>query len=138
MAKDPTSHSPSPVFMFFDPVIKLILIALLIFTPIAFGSVEIWAFSLMELGILLIIVLYAIQQSFFPSNPEPRTPNSTIDHNSAFPIPHLAFALCFLFLALIIFQMIPLPAELVKIISPQTYELRTTLVFDQCPIVHRP
>jgi O-antigen ligase len=123
--------------MFIDPVIKLILIALLIFTPIAFGSVEIWAFSLMELGILLIIVLYAIQQSFFPPNPEPRTPNSTIDHNSAFPIPHFAFVLCFLFLALIIFQMIPLPAELVKIISPQTYELRTTLVFND-PMTNAP
>ncbi len=42
-------------------LIKLILTLLLIFTPIAFGSMELWAFSLMELGILLMIVLWAIQ-----------------------------------------------------------------------------
>jgi hypothetical protein len=41
--------------------IKFILILLLVFTPIAFGSVELWAFSLMELGILLMIILWVIQ-----------------------------------------------------------------------------
>jgi len=110
--------------MSFDPVIKLILIALLIFTPIAFGSVEIWAFSLMELGILLIIVLYVIQEFLI------RNSHSAIDYNSAIRNPQSAFVLCFLFLALILFQMIPLPAEVVKVISPKTYELRTQLLND--------
>lgn len=32
----------------FNPIIKFILIFLIIFTPIAFGSMEVWAFSLME------------------------------------------------------------------------------------------
>src|SRR4030042_1670879 len=45
----------------FDHLIKWLLISLLVFTPIALGSVEIWAFSLMELGILLLIALYIIQ-----------------------------------------------------------------------------
>ena len=40
---------------------KFILILLFVFTPIAFGSMEIWAFSLMELGILLLIILWSIQ-----------------------------------------------------------------------------
>ena len=40
---------------------KLILILLLVVTPIAFGSMDLWAFSIMELGILLIICLWAIQ-----------------------------------------------------------------------------
>jgi len=102
--------------MLFDSVIKLILIALLIFTPIAFGSVEIWAFSLMELGILLIMVLYVIQE-FLIRNP-----------HSALRTPHSAFVLCFLFLALILFQMIPLPDAMVKVISPQTYNLRNNLM----------
>ena len=44
-----------------NKTMKFILILLLIFTPIAFGSMEIWAFSLMELGILLLIVLWSIQ-----------------------------------------------------------------------------
>ena len=42
-----------------NKAIKLILMFLLIFTPIAFGSMELWAFSLMELGILLMIILWA-------------------------------------------------------------------------------
>ena len=45
----------------FTRFIKLILILLLIFTPIAFGAVELWAFSIMELGVLVIIILAAIQ-----------------------------------------------------------------------------
>lgn len=117
--------------MSFDPVIKLILIVLLIFTPFAFGSVEIWAFSLMELGILLIIVLYVLQESFF-------SPNSAIDYNATFRIPHSALVLCSLFLALILFQMIPLPAAWVKIISPQTYNLRTQLLNDLMPAAYSP
>ena len=50
-------------------LIKFILISLIIFTPLALGSVEIWAFSLMELGILLIIALYVIQE-FLIRNPQ--------------------------------------------------------------------
>ncbi len=46
------------IFNFF---IKFILIFLIVFTPIAFGSIELWAFSIMELGILLIIILWAVQ-----------------------------------------------------------------------------
>jgi O-antigen ligase len=97
-------------------LIKFILISLIIFTPLALGSVEIWAFSLMELGILLIIALYVIQEFVI------RTPHS------APRTPHSAFVLCFLFLALILFQMISLPAAMVKVISPKTYELRNNLM----------
>ncbi len=129
-----------PSFMSSNSVIKLILIILLVFTPLAFGSVAIWAFSLMELGILLIIVLHVLQVSFLrPSsfvpgssssiaNSEPRTPNSAIDYNSAFPIPRSAWVLCSLFLVLILLQMVPLPAAWVSGISPQTYILRTQLL----------
>lgn len=117
----------------FDKVIKFLLISLLIFTPVALGSMEIWAFSMMELGILLIIVLYIIQQSLLrPSSIAPR-PSSLVHRpsSSAFRIPPFAIVLCSLFLALILLQMIPLPAEIVKIISPKTFELRTQLLNDQ-------
>ena len=114
--------------MSFDPVIKLILIILLVFTPLAFGSVAIWAFSLMELGILLIIILFTVQQLFFARNSELGTRNSAIDYNSAFPIPRSALVLCSLFLALILLQMFPLPAAWLSSISPQTYNLRVRLL----------
>ncbi len=45
-----------------DSTIEILLILLLIFTPLAFGSQVPWAYFLMELGILLIIILWAAQR----------------------------------------------------------------------------
>jgi O-antigen ligase len=95
--------------------IKLTLILLLIFTPIAFGSMELWAFSLMELGILFMIILWAIQKvTHYKNKSEIRNLKSEI-------------LLLSLFLALVFFQMIPIPPGIMKIISPKTYELRHIL-----------
>jgi O-antigen ligase len=103
-------------------LIKLIIIGLLIFTPIAFGSMEIWASSLMELGILMIIIL-GIIQNLFSLNSELRTPNFQFRTlNSKLPTIFLS-----LFLLLVLFQMIPLPAGIMKALSPKTYELRQVL-----------
>ena len=121
--------------MFFK-AIKIILISLFIFTPVAFGSMDIWAFSLMELGILLVISLYAIQGIFFQvsGNPAYRPPNTGANPGGAirfFGIKKnfsaFAFILLTLFLALILFQLIPLPSEVVKFLSPKTFELRQLL-----------
>jgi O-antigen ligase len=138
---------------------KLILIFLIIFTPIAFGSMELWAFSIMELGILLIIILWAIQSLLRPAlrrvqgspeprwiqglSPEPRwiqglSPEPRwIQGLSPEPYmvqgelqsPHSTFVviLLSLFLLLILFQLLPLPSGILKIISPKTYALRSAL-----------
>ena len=75
---------------------------------------EIWAFSIMELGILAIIVFWAIQNLFRISD---------------FGIRNLNHEILFLslFLIFIILQMIPLPSEVIKIFSPKTYALRHSL-----------
>ena len=120
----------------FGKAIQFILICLFIFTPVAYGSMDIWAFSLMELGILLIISLYAIQGVFFhvSGNPAFRPPNADANTHgairffaikknfSAFPLILLS-----LFLALILFQLIPLPSGVLKTLSPKTFELRQLL-----------
>ncbi len=108
-----------------NSLIKLILIFLLVITPIAFGSVELWAFSLMELGILLIIILWSIRSIIV------RPLASEKSFNSALRIPHSAFVIVLLslFLLLILFQLLPLPSGLLKIISPKTYFLRQSLSF---------
>jgi len=113
----------------FDTLIKLILISLFIFTPIALGSIEIWAFSSMELGILLVIILATIGRLFSP-------PSAIRNPQSNLPLPQFAIRnsqskillilLC-LFLAFILFQTIPLPSGMIKILSPKTYELRHQL-----------
>jgi O-antigen ligase len=97
-----------------DYLIKVILFFLLIVTPLAFGATEIWAFSIMELGILAIIIFWAIQNLF---------------RISEFGVRNLKYEIVFLslFLVLILFQMIPIPPGIMKIISPKTYELRHLL-----------
>jgi len=105
----------------FKYLIKSILILLILFTPLAFGSFELWAFSLMELGILLIIILWTIQSLIF------RTPNSPL-HLSGRQAPSaMVMVLLCVFLLLVLFQMVPLPSGWVKILSPKTYELRLAL-----------
>lgn len=104
-------------------LIKVILIGLLIFTPLAFGSVELWAFSLMELGILLIIALWAIQRLL---SPRPKPGESTVLVERT-PNLRLVGILLFLFLLLVLLQMVPLPPGVLKVLSPRTYHLRADL-----------
>jgi O-antigen ligase len=118
-----------------NSLIKLILIFLLVFTPIAFGSIELWAFSIMELAILLIIILWVIQsiivrplaseKSFYSAirNPWPVQCGA----NFTGPQSAMPLVLVFLFLLLILFQLLPLPPGLLKILSPKTYTLRSAL-----------
>jgi O-antigen ligase len=131
----------------FNYLIKFILVVLIIFTPIAFSSIELWAFSLMELGILLIIILWAIQ-SLLPHAPcvvhgSPQ-PNRIQGHNpepymvqGAIRNPKFTFPMVLLciFLLLILFQLLPLPPGILKILSPRTFELRNSLsTFDPQPL----
>ncbi len=106
-------------------------ISLLLFTPIAFGSMELWAFSLMELGILLILIFWAIQQ-LVTSNSLSLTRYSTLCN----PYPSVEWKqfavviiLLSLFLLIVLLQTIPLPSDLIKVISSKTFSLRNKLLF---------
>jgi O-antigen ligase len=101
-----------------DKAIKFILILLFIFTPVAFGSMGLWAFSLMELSILLIILLWGFGR-FFANEHRIRA----FAHLRIYPV----VVLLSLFLLLVLFQMVPLPSGIIKMISPKAYELRQSL-----------
>ena len=105
-----------------DQLIKNLLILLLIFTPIAFGSMEIWAFSLMELGIILIIILGTLQWAFRKPSGVDKHDKPILGRKWTFPA-----ILMGLFLLLVLFQMLPLPPGLLKVLSPKTYALRLDL-----------
>jgi O-antigen ligase len=110
-----------------DKVIKLLLIVLILFTPIAFGSMELWAYSLMELGILLIIILWAIQTGLVGLRASEKSFQSAIRNpQSALPMVLLA-----LFLLLVLFQMISLPSGILKFLSPKTFALRSALSLEE-------
>ncbi len=129
-------------------LIKVILFLLIIFTPVAFGSVELWAYSAMELGILLILILWSLQSLIRPAlrrvqdNPtpvasQPGTPNKNpllqFEMCDSRPVQcganftGLKFAIPFLFLLLILFQLLSLPPGLLKVLSPKAFELRSLL-----------
>ena len=102
-------------------VMKLILVLLIIFTPLSWGSVDFWAFSSMELAILAILLLWAIAQ---------------LNDQRSLPrlLPRVTFFLLFLFLGLVLFQMIPLPGRMIDLVSPKTYELRHQLQIGSGPL----
>ena len=123
----------------FDILIKLILIFLIVFTPIAFGSIELWAFSIMELGILLIIILWSIDSiksktsliSLSATSHQPSAKNKlSLFYQSAIGNRQSAmpFILLSLFLFLILFQLLPLPSGVLKVVSPKTWALRHQLL----------
>ena len=123
-----------------NTIIKFILIFLLIFTPIAFGSMELWAFSLMELGILLVIILFAIDKIIisFRNNAITHSPINASTHLRNNASTHLPiYAVLSLFLLLILLQMLPLPPGIVKVLSPKTFFLRNTLSFEPSALSFR-
>lgn len=125
----------------FNRAIHLLLIALILFTPFAFGSMEIWALALMELGILVIMILWAIrtgivrllgsEKSIHSATGNPCLPGPGPGRGrgrrleSTIPVVLLA-----LFLLVILFQIISLPSGILKIISPRTFALRSALSVD--------
>src|SRR4030042_2954074 len=116
-----------------NTLIMFLIIFLIIFTPIAFGAMELWAFSLMELGILLIIILWAIQSIIGSRQLAKGNRQSLIndpnDHN-VHNVPNVVVVFLSLFLLLILFQMISLPSGILKIISPNTFVLHSALSFE--------
>jgi len=109
-----------------DRLIKIILIFLLIFTPVAFGSMELWAVTVMEFGILAMIALYVTGQIFSRREQPGASADPEGPKKKSYRLPIFLLGL---FLALILFQMIPLPPGLLKILSPKTYELRQQFAF---------
>jgi O-antigen ligase len=84
------------------------LIILIIFTPLCFGSVHPWAYTGMELVVIFLLILWVYISLKKGLIYWAKTPLN---------IPIL------LFVILILFQIIPLPDFVLKIISPKTKEL---------------
>ncbi len=48
---------------FYDTAIELILIGLLVFTPLALGTVQVWSISVMHLATLLMLALWFLKMN---------------------------------------------------------------------------
>ncbi len=82
----------------------LVFIFLLIFSPLAFGATELWAITIMESGAVLALLVYFIgSRGVFYQTP------------GLVPLA--------LFLSYILVQLLPLPAGVIKLISPAAWQL---------------
>jgi O-antigen ligase len=104
-------------------IIQILLALLLIFTPVAFGSVELWAFSLMELGILAILLVGTVQFLMRKNQGSPEF-YFLRGQQSATVMVFLG-----LFLLFVLLQILTLPSGLLKILSPKTYAFRQEFSF---------
>lgn len=93
-------------------------VILLIFTPLAFGAVHVWAFSLMEMGTFFLIIVW--MGKLLLQGVSPDFIRTTIALASSGALPFL------LFVGLVLFQLVPLPPGLLRVLSPATYQLYET------------
>lgn len=98
-------------------IIFTIFIFILIFSPLAFGTVEPWSLTIMETFSIFSLFLLLIR-------------NLKYKDTFLYEIPGIIPLT--LFLAYILIQLIPLPSGIIKIISPETYNLyKETILIDE-------
>lgn len=96
-------------------IIEKGMVVLLVATPLAFGSVDLWASSLMELGAFIIFGAWFVK--------------AIVDGKFVLEISWALYLLCAL-IALTLFQLLPLPEAILSIISPDRVELDETFLND--------
>ena len=93
------------------------IVALLIFTPLAFGAVHPWAYIVMESVIFLAVGGWLISHRW---NLQPRS--ETLLAPLSASVRRLVLPLV-LFLGFLFFQLLPLPPLVLQTLSPATYDL---------------
>jgi O-antigen ligase len=88
-----------------DALIRGGILALVFLAPLPFGSVEIWAVSTLELCVAALALVWLYRLFLFPSTPVAGSP---------------LFGPAVAFLLLMALQLVPLPAPVLKVVSPRT------------------
>ncbi len=107
----------------YEKIIEFGIIFLLIYTPLAFGGVSQGSVALMELvtGVLLLVWLAKVISQRDDHLPHRKAVRQNPYHLRIIS-PSILVIMC-LFLTVILLQLVPLPADLVKLLSPATYRL---------------
>ncbi len=113
----------------FNRIIEYGIIFLIVFTPLAFGSVHPWAYSTMELTICFLVIIWALKQIISTFNPQSAINNHQSSILNRFGLVKTPMNIpIVLFIGLAVFQLIPLPSGILKSLSPNTHNLyRMTL-----------
>ncbi|MFW6129847.1 MAG: O-antigen ligase family protein [Atribacterota bacterium] len=95
----------------FDVIITLLLTFLIIFTPLAYGTVEVWSVWIMQTAIALMTLFFILSLS---------RQKQIISTYLYIPI--------ILFILLILIQIIPMPKTILKLISPTAYNIYSSVI----------
>ena len=94
------------------------ILFLICFTPLALGSVHPWAFSLMEVVIFWLVLVWATKLLLAPERLSlPSQPPGVMQRSL------LVFLPLLLFTGFILLQLLPLPPTFLRYLSPMTYEV---------------
>ncbi|MEO6435610.1 MAG: O-antigen ligase family protein [Tepidisphaeraceae bacterium] len=115
-ARSPQSSSAVRVI---DLVSEILLYALLVFLPAAFGTVDPWSEMIATCFGAALAICLAVRMVLAP----PRM-------GATAPLTGAAAAAIALFIGLAALQLVPLPRSVIGLISPQTVEVKTNLLDD--------
>jgi O-antigen ligase len=104
---------------YLDVFIEKGIIFLLIFTPLAIGTVQQWSIAVMEIITFCIFGAWLLKMQKVESR-EQRTESGEQRAERRWYLLHALCPLLFAMIFLVIFQIIPLPEQLLTVISPST------------------
>ncbi len=93
--------------------------ALVLFTPLAFGAVHIWAYTIMELSIFGLLLLWSLKHFLLWRHKD------SIKIEIPFAKVNIVLAL---FLVLIFIQMVPIPSEIMRSLFPKRYDFYMSIL----------
>jgi len=109
-----------------DGIVSGGVLFLIVFTPLTFGAVHPWSYSLMEATVFLLVMVWMGKLLFLAKSQEPRakSPQPGAKASDSLPLTPYLMPLT-LFIGMILFQLLPVPPSFIKILSPSTYKLYT-------------
>lgn len=105
-----------------DKIVFSGIIFVLIFTQLAFGGVHVWAYSVFEIIVLILFLLFLINHIIGQYRTSKKSGNNSNIALQWVVSPLNIFII--LIISLIVIQLIPLPSFLIKFISPLTFEVK--------------
>ncbi len=109
-------HLPNKSENILDLVIFWGICVSLLLVPLPFGLTEDWAIFLFEIFVIILVSIYSVKKIFFKVDN-----NSQVSKSSK--LPFLARICLFIFAGVLLFHLIPLPINLLKFLSPKTFEI---------------
>lgn len=95
-----------------DRILFFAFLALFLWLPLPFGSNTVWAISIMEIWVFSLSIAWLVQLA-----------RNKVYFNSTFQKSHFVLLIFLCFVLWVFIQSIPLPANIVAILSPETYQI---------------